>query len=65
MAKRTIDRAVEPEATTRSDTARIAFDSVVESIHEDHRMLEGQELWQAVVEVFGLTRPPKPQGDTK
>jgi len=44
----------EPRATTslRREKARVAFDRVVEDIHEDHRELEGEELYRAVLEVF-------------
>ena len=57
MPKKTCAPPKDPAPAARRQRARVAFDAVVESIHEDHRMLEGQDLYDAVIEVFGLVRP--------
>lgn len=65
MAKRTCLPPKESRQPASKERARIAFDAVVESIHEDHKMLEGKDLWAAVVEVFGITRPSPSNPDKK
>lgn len=65
MPKRTCTPINSSQPAARREKARAAFDAVVESIHEDHRTLEGQELWEAVVEVFGIARYVKPTKDEK
>ena len=56
MAKRAPAQPPTPEKTASAEKAKHAFEAVVESIHDDHKMLEGEELWKAVVEVFGIRR---------
>ena len=56
MAKRAPAQPQTPEETTSAEKAKHAFEAVVESIHDDHKMLEGVELCKAVVEVFLITR---------
>ena len=53
------------EDKTRTKQSQHAFERVLEEIHEDHRELEGDELYQAVLEIFGLTAPPKQPGEPK
>ena len=65
MAKRTCQPPKEPPPAVSKARARIAFDAVVESIHDDHQVLEGMELYEAVIEVFGLTRPSTPPAAKK
>ena len=57
MPRKASCKEPEQQATERNRKARHAFEAVVESIHDDHKMLEGEELWRAVVEIFGITRP--------
>jgi len=57
MAKRISTPSKGPEPDERRARARAAFTAVVEEIHDEHRVLEGRELWEAVVEIFGLVRP--------
>ena len=56
MAKRAPAQPPTPDKTASADKAKHAFSAVVESIHDDHKMLEGEDLWKAVVEVFGKSR---------
>lgn len=56
MARRAPVQPPTPAELASSEKAKHAFESVVESIHDDHKMLEGEELWKAVVEIFGITR---------
>jgi hypothetical protein len=46
--------SAQPDQT--NEKARAAFEAVVESIHDDNRMLEGRELWEAIKGVFTVTR---------
>lgn len=57
MVKRISNLPERPESTERRAKARLAFTAVVEEIHEEHRVLEGKELWEAVIEIFGALRP--------
>jgi len=44
-----------PEGQTeaaRREQARVAFESLVEQVHDDHRQLTGEELLQAILQVF-------------
>ena len=56
MAKRATTQPPTPDKTASADKAKHAFEAVVESIHDDHEMLEGEDLWKAVVEVFEISR---------
>ena len=56
MARRAPVHPPTPGELASSEKAKHAFASVVESIHDEHTMLEGEELWKAVVEIFGVTR---------
>ena len=56
MAKRATAQTPSPERAALAKRAKHAFEAVVDSIHDDHKMLEGEELWKAVVEVFGIAR---------
>jgi len=65
MPKR-VQRPPEPPGPEhRKEKARRAFESVVESIHDDNRALEGKELWAAVREVFAAFRPASNYKDPK
>lgn len=56
MAKRAPVQSQTPEKAASAEKAKHAFEAVVESIHDDHKTLEGEELWKSVVEVFGIRR---------
>jgi len=57
MVKRLSSPPERVESGELQAKARAAFAAVVEEIHDEHRMLEGKELWEAVVEIFGAVRP--------
>ena len=44
-------------ADQRQERAKAAFEAVVEGIHDDHRVLEGRELWETIRKVFEIVRP--------
>ncbi len=50
MAKRAPAQSQTPEKAASAEKAKHAFEAVVESIHDDHKTLEGEELWKSVVE---------------
>lgn len=65
MAKRVAPPAKPDEDSGRRSRARAALDAVMESVHEDNRVLEGEELVQAVYEIFKVVRPQSSYKETK
>lgn len=57
MAKRVTTIPPKEPTNGKRARARAALDSVLDSIHEDNRVLEGDELVEAIYKVFGLVRP--------
>lgn len=57
MAKRTCTPQEEPVSDGKKERARAAVDAVLQSIHDANRVLEGEDLVEAVYEVFGIVRP--------
>lgn len=60
MPKRSSTKERKQSGSLRREKARLAFDRVVEDIHEDNRMLQGEELYLAVLEVFFDMENPFP-----
>lgn len=57
MAKRMTSRPDKNKVDSRRDRARAAFEAVVDEIHDEHRVLEGEDLVKAVYDIFEVVRP--------
>jgi hypothetical protein len=57
MAKKADRNPTSPLADGRRARAKAAVDALIESVHEDNRVLEGEELVKAVCEIFKIVRP--------
>lgn len=65
MAKRIDVPPKSPETNSSTVRARAALDSVIESIHDEHRMLEGEDLIKAIYEIFADLRPKSAYKESK
>lgn len=60
-----------PPPPTRSEElpkvrqSQHAFERILEEIHEDHRLMDGEELHQAVLRIFQTKPHAKPSGGEK
>lgn len=57
MARRDDRKPTTPPCQGRRERAKAALDTLIEAVHDDHRVLEGEELVRAVHEIFRLVRP--------
>lgn len=57
MAKRTPSLPKKENSKPNREKAKAALDAVIDAIHDDNRMLESDDLLNAVYEVFALVRP--------
>lgn len=57
MAKRTLSRPTKENTKPKREKAKAALDAVIDAIHDDNRLLEGDDLVNAIYEVFALVRP--------
>jgi len=57
MARREKQGTTTTPAQGRKARAKAALDALIESVHEDNRVLEGDELVKAVYEIFQVARP--------
>lgn len=60
MPKRNKSEPASP-SEKRRERAAAAVSALLDDIHQDNRMLEGDELIEAVYEIFQITRPPAPE----
>lgn len=65
MAKRVSPQPEADRDSGRRSRAKAALDAVIESVHDDNRVLEGEELVQAVYEIFKVVRPQSTYEETK
>lgn len=59
MPKRTTNATL-PQRDGRKAKAKAAIENILDSIHDEHRQLEGEELVKVVQEVFALVRTGAP-----
>ncbi len=57
MAKRVNRPEQGRDEDGRRVRAKAALDEVIKDIHDDNRVLEGEELVKAIYEIFGVVRP--------
>ncbi len=59
MPKRNKSETAAP-SEKRRERAAAAVSALLDDIHQDNRLLEGDELVEAVYEIFQITRPLPP-----